>query len=248
MYHSLTINGINTFDNWHLVPANRPVVAMPPVREQILELPGSNGNLDLTDSLTGYPLYGDRTGSWEFIVLNQFNGVENYDWSELYSQIAYAIHGVKSVVVLEDDPDYFYIGRLKLDSWTTEENNSKITISYVLEPYKYEIEDIATKYEDVFKFYSIDSSNNFEIPINLSDYVDRMPVHPEIIINSDGSSPVTANFVNKELNMSRQFTELIPGVNPIPRFTITNFSGNNECKIYIIGKANVKINFRNGRL
>lgn len=248
MYHSANINGINTYDDWHIIPTSPLRVSMPPVREQYIELIGANGDFDLSESLTGYPLYQNRTGSWEFLVLNSYNGVSNFDPSKLYSEIAYMVHGRKSKIVFEDDPEYYYSGRLSLGDWSSDPNNSTITINYNLDPYKYELQDAATKYEDVFKFYSI-SGNNIEIPINFADYVDRMPVHPEIIIRSDGSSTFSTKFTNEELNIvDRVNNELISGINEVPRYTITNFSGSNNCTLKVSGNGEIKVNFRNGRL
>lgn len=248
MYHSVNINGVNTYDDWHLIPTSPLMVSMPPIREQYLDLVGSNGYFDLTESLTGYPLYQNRTGSWEFLVLNAYNGVTNFNPSVLYSEIAYMIHGRQSKIVFEDDPEYYYSGRLSLGDWSSDPNNSKITIDYNLDPYKYDLQDIATKNENVFKFYPV-NGENIEIPVNFADYVDRMPVHPEITIRSDGSSTFSTKFTNAELGMiDRVHNELLSGINEVPRYTITNFSGSNQCIIKASGNGEIKINFRNGRL
>ena len=72
MYHSITIGGKNTWDDWRLVPASRPVFNPPAQKVKTLEIPGGDGVIDLSQSLTGYPVYQNRTGSIEFIVMNDF--------------------------------------------------------------------------------------------------------------------------------------------------------------------------------
>lgn len=72
MYHSVTFGDKNTWDDWRLVPASRPVFNPPAQKVKTLEIPGGDGVIDLSQSLTGYPVYQNRTGSIEFIVMNDF--------------------------------------------------------------------------------------------------------------------------------------------------------------------------------
>ena len=82
MYHSITIGEKNTWDDWHLIPTSRPLFSAPKVKENIIDIPGADGSLDLTIALTGRPTYENRIGSWTFAVQNGFK-----DWTELYSEI-----------------------------------------------------------------------------------------------------------------------------------------------------------------
>ena len=83
MYHSVTFGDKNTWDDWRLVPASRPVFNPPAQKVKTLEIPGGDGVIDLSQSLTGYPVYQNRTGSIEFIVMNDF--IQNYN-SDIYPQ------------------------------------------------------------------------------------------------------------------------------------------------------------------
>ena len=82
MYHSITFGDKNTWDDWHLVPASRPLFNPPTVKTKIIDIPGANGNLDLSDSLTKYPVYNNREGQIEFIVMNDY-----WEWYDAYSTI-----------------------------------------------------------------------------------------------------------------------------------------------------------------
>lgn len=130
-YHSIIIDDKNTWDDWHLVPETRPVVNPPEVDEQYVEIPGANGALDYTEALTGAPVYKNRTGSWTFIVMNGYQ-----EWHDLFNRLLSYLHGRTFSIILEDDPEYKYTGRLKLNEWKSEEHNSKIVIDYNLEPFK----------------------------------------------------------------------------------------------------------------
>ena len=123
MYHSVTFGNKNTWDNWHIVPSSRPVFNPPKQKVNTLDIQGGNGIIDLSESLTGYPVYNNREGSFEFIVMNDYK-----PWQETYSDIADYIHGQKMRAVLEDDPQYYYEGRFSVNSWKSDKDWSKITI------------------------------------------------------------------------------------------------------------------------
>lgn len=154
MYHSIKLyplstetqtefltQGINTWDKFHIVPTSRPHVEPPELKTNEVDIPGSDGAIDLTETPMGYPTYQNRTGSWEFIIMNDYcQPIETADeWYTTYSNIMNYLHGKRFRVVLEDDQSYFYEGRLTASNFVSEKNYSKITINYNLKPYKWSI-------------------------------------------------------------------------------------------------------------
>lgn len=135
MYHSIDIGEKNTWTDWHLIPTSRPFVALPTVNEKTVEIPGRNGVIDLTTFLTGSPTYGNRKGSWEFFISNEyFSDTDKWKtWSEAVKTISEYCHGKVLTVTLEDDPKYSYTGRLKV-SYSPQKDYSTITISYDFDP------------------------------------------------------------------------------------------------------------------
>ncbi len=131
MYHSITIGDRNTWSDWHLIPASRPLLNPPPVKTSIIEIPGADGALDLTESMAGRATFGDRTGSWTFYVDNGHG-----NWADIYSTIMTYLHGKQTTCVLEDDPLFYYEGRFSVNQWSSEASNSKIVINYEVGPYK----------------------------------------------------------------------------------------------------------------
>ena len=137
-YHSITFGEKNTWTDWHLVPTSRPVINPPKPKTQYVDIPGADGSIDLTESLAGRPVFSDREGSIEFIVLNDFNiDNYNYNWIDIYTEVLQYLHGRRMRMILEDDPNYYYDGRFAVNSWKSDANNSTITIDYVVGPYKY---------------------------------------------------------------------------------------------------------------
>jgi hypothetical protein len=112
---------------------------------QYVDIPGADGSIDITESLAGRPVYSDREGTLDFIVLNDFN-VDNYNytWIDVYTSIMQYLHGKHMRMILEDDPNYYYDGRFEVNNWTSGANNSTISINYRLSPYKYETVNLLT--------------------------------------------------------------------------------------------------------
>lgn len=137
-YHSITFGegqtAKNTWDDWHLVPTSRPLVAPPAVTQNQIAIPGVDGFIDLTEALAGRTTYGARSGSWEFAAHPFYS--EEEPWYDKYSTIMAYLHGQEMRVILEDDPNYFYYGRMVVNSWKSNDYWSTITIDYVLQPYK----------------------------------------------------------------------------------------------------------------
>lgn len=143
MYHSITLDlyaerggrvqKINTYDDLHLIPLSRPVINPPAVKTKQIDVPGANGVIDLTGSLTPYPVYSNRQGSISFAVEN-----DKENWQYLYSRILNLIHGHKAETTLEDDPGWIYDGRWTVSGWNSNNNGtwSEVTLDYDLAPYK----------------------------------------------------------------------------------------------------------------
>ena len=129
---------VSTWDDWHIVPEKRPEIATPPLVENYLSIPGLSGKLDLSEILTGRPVYEQREGTWNFIVMNHDNENLYGEWQDRYSAILNAIHGKRLKIRLEDDPEFEYEGRITVGNWDSQNNGtySKLPISYKCDPFK----------------------------------------------------------------------------------------------------------------
>ena len=123
----------NTWTDWFLLPSTRPVVTTPTVKTSSIEIPGANGLLDTTEALTGYPTYGNSSGSFEFILDIDRSAKS---WIEVYNELKGYFHGRELKMILTDEPDYYYIGRFKVNQWKSDKEKNLITIDYETEPYR----------------------------------------------------------------------------------------------------------------
>ena len=135
MYHSIIFDGLHSYLDLNLVPTSRPAVMPPEALTNYVDVSGIDGPLDLSTALTGFLLYGNRTGSWEFLVKKRV-----LPWQTEYMQLLNKLHGKRiEKLILEDDPEYYYKGRTFVEGWKSDKANTFVTISYELQPYKYEM-------------------------------------------------------------------------------------------------------------
>lgn len=141
-------NTRHTFLDWFLSPVERPSIDKAEVKENYIEIPGTNGGLDLTESLTGSPLYKYIEGSFEFKVLNdrmlpilnnkcELIKEKEITWEYLNRDIRSFLNGKERYMMLEDDPSWYYKGRFTVGRYDASESaNSKIVIEYKVYPFK----------------------------------------------------------------------------------------------------------------
>lgn len=253
MYHSITFGEKNTWEDWRLVPASRPVFNPPAQKTKLLEIPGGDGVIDLSQALTGYPVYQNRTGSVEFIVMNGFK-----PWHMAYSDIMDYLHGQNLRAVLEDDPEYFYEGRFTVNTWKSEKDWSRIVINYDVGPYKWSVlSSIDDWLWDPFNFQNgiirPTLFKNISVTSTPKDlHLDaalfgRAPVCPRFLVSSTAGRGVHVRFVNPKLGLD--MTKLLPeGTVQIPEFV---FLGNQGATLHMwcdSGAGIVSVDFRQGRL
>ncbi len=253
MYHSITFGGKNTWDDWRLVPSSRPLFNPPAQKVKTLDIPGGDGVIDLSQALTGYPVYQNRTGSIEFIVMNGFKR-----WHMAYSDIMDYLHGQNMRAILEDDPEYFYEGRFSVNAWKSEKDWSRIVIDYDVGPYKWSVQSsIEDWLWDPFNFQNgiIRAVFLKNIPVTASPATRRLnaallgraPVCPRFIVSTTAKRGVHMRFVNSRLGLD--LTKLLPdGTVQVPEFV---FFGDQGAVITLwcdTGTGTVSIDFREGRL
>lgn len=243
MYHSITIGDKNTWADWYLIPSSRPVFNPPKPKTKYVDIPGGDGKLDLSTVLTGDIAYDTREGSLEFIVDNgQLSDYKASLWATLYSQIMDYLHGKLLTATLEDELNFYYEGRFSVNSWKSDEHNSKIVIDYVLSPYK--LESYSSLEDWVW------DSFNFELDI-IREYKDlrvddslefviigrRMSVTPSFVVKSDDGKGLDVIFNGITYHLPDGTSRVV---------NIRTVSGNNT--LTFKGNGTVSIDYRGGCL
>lgn len=122
------------FEDWNLIPKERLFVTPPEPRYHFVDIPGGNGAIDLTEALTGEPLYSNRTGSWEFYMDNE----KPKSTRRRAQEILELLHGQAVKAILDEDPYYYYEGRIRVSEITPDETATVVKMEYNFLPYKRE--------------------------------------------------------------------------------------------------------------
>ena len=120
---------MNSWHEFHLVPASRPYVALPEYNLMGANIPLTYRRIDLT-SYIGKTIQS-QSGEWEFYIdYDKWS-----DWATCYRALVHYFHGFKMAVRLKDhDAERLYVGRFIVQNYAPGGDYSKITIQYYLEP------------------------------------------------------------------------------------------------------------------
>lgn len=128
----VTFGDIHSYDDLGLFMSDRPTIQLPKAKLFTVDIPGGDGYADLTESLVGEVKYENRELEFKFKIPAEID-----EQAEVYTKVYNAIHGKKLKIVLDEDPDYYYIGRCSIQP-KTKDAVMEFTIKADCEPYKYE--------------------------------------------------------------------------------------------------------------
>lgn len=237
----VTFGTKHSYRDWGLLLKSRPVISPPSPKTVYVDIPGSDGVIDLTESLTGDVKFDNRTIKCEFVVLDARNR-----WSDIYSEIMDYLHGQRIKVRLDEDMAYYYEGRLQVNEWKSDKVTSTITIEGDVEPYKMEMFSSLENWEwDSFSFetgvirdyknLSVEGSLRIDIPPT------RKVVVPIIhVINKNADEAMTVR-----CGWGETYT-LSEGENCILNIKISQKNQYNF--LTFTGNGSVSIDYRGGRL
>lgn len=235
--NGVTFGDKHSYRDWGLILKSRPVISPPSPKTLYIDIPGSDGVLDLTESLTGDVKFENRTITCEFNVIDN-----RKRWSNIYSEILDYLHGRQMKIMLDEDPTYYYVGRFQVNEWKSDKVTSLITIEGNVEPYKLEVCGSLDDWEwDSFNFETgiIRQWKDLTVEDSLTITVvgTRKTVVPSFIVQSNDGSGMTVTFDGRTYNLS-------DGVN-----RVVNINIKQETQTLVFtGNGTVSIDYRGGRL
>lgn len=120
---------ISAFDEWGLVLTDVENT-LPEPKLTIVDLRGSDGVIDLSETLTGDVRYNNRKLTLTFAL----SDVKDYNL--LMSSIANEIHGLTMDIQLTSDDMYYYTGRVTIPQWRCSKQKGIIVIDVDAKPFK----------------------------------------------------------------------------------------------------------------
>jgi len=135
----ITFGNYHSYDDFSLILISK-VISLPRTKTEYVDIPGGDGRLDLTEYF-GEPKYDDRmlTSSFETLLRGEA-------YYELYNEIANAIHGKYLQIVLDEDPDFYFEGRINVNQYKSNDKVGKLVIECDCYPYQMEAIQIRNEF------------------------------------------------------------------------------------------------------
>ena len=163
----ITFGTYHTWRDWGLYLTGPASVSLPSVRTSYADIPGRDGQLDLSTALDGEVHYEPRDFSAPLMSLSSPE-----DWPGLYSKILNAIHGQQLNIMLDEDPNWYYTGRVAVES-PSYDGVWRFDITGSLYPYKLKAVETSV------------TASLTEADTEISLSCDRRPVVPTITTTAE---------------------------------------------------------------
>lgn len=134
----------HSYDDFSLILSQK-TMGTPSPKVETIDIPGGDGVLDLTDFF-GEVRYNNRNLSFDFSTM-----VPHEQFMDLFSRVQNALHGQRMQIVLDDDAEWYYTGRITVSEWKAERNIGKLTIDCDCEPFK-------TRHGDTVIFQAVEGT------------------------------------------------------------------------------------------
>lgn len=165
MIKGTTFGTIHSGTDLHLIQQKVEVQPAPP-KTNYKDIPGFDGSKDLTEALGVGVKFGDREISWTF-------GLYPGDsWPEKQRQVSNALNGYAGHITLDDDPGYYYDGRLTVSEYSIDKLLRQIVVKALCRPYKLKQQITTVSRNDL--------SANYK---NITLINGRKPVVPSITVS-----------------------------------------------------------------
>lgn len=223
---------LNTFKDFHLLIQSL-IIPTAEIKEEVEVIPGTSNIIDYTEALTGNVNYNQR------IIPIELAGIKNKsEFLSTYSKFQNKLHGQKVKMILSEEPNFYWIGRVSVGDINPYGILRNIDLEIKVDPYKYEINSSADDWLwDPFSFEDgiINETNNLKVDgeLTVNIYGRRKTVVPKITCDT----PMKVIFNSNEYNLSALTQKVLD---------IQICEGQNTLKF--IGNGTVTIDYRGGSL
>lgn len=130
----IQIGEYHTVEDWDLI-LNEMTINPPTPKLVSVPVDGRDGDIDLSDALTGEVMYNNREASFMFLV----TGGTQIERENKIDEIINAVHGLKTSIVLPDDPDHYLVGRCSVSEVKNDRAYGSFRITANCDPYRYSL-------------------------------------------------------------------------------------------------------------
>ena len=186
----------------------------------IIDIPGADGSIDLTEALGVGVRYADRELTWVFAVRPLD------DWQAKYSAVCAALNGKRMSITIDGDSAWRYDGRVSVESYESDRLIRRLTVKAVCKPYK-----VKPTYTTVTKSTSL-------VAEQVALQVGAMPLVPDVLISGANVTIIYGTYT----------TTLSPRAEPY-RLPDLYMVGNNHVTVQsMMGNGSVTFRWKEGAL
>lgn len=228
----------HTYDDWKLYITNTNCIGNPEQYTNYVEIPGRDGRLDMSEALTGRPVYLGRK-----LTIELASARPKTMWDATISYFRNHINGRVCRITFDNDVSYFWRGRVHIDDFESAMTLGKFTVNVDAEPYKYSILQSSEPWlwnpfnfeTDMITYqgaWDIDGSETVTIPRG------NMPTSPTFVVSELSGASIT-------MTCDGQSYTLGNGSNKFPGVLV---NGDTDTELTFTGTAKVQIVYRGGSL
>lgn len=129
MARGTNFGGVHSSFDLHLIQQKVEVDPAEP-KLNMIQIPGADGAVDMTEQPAGRVTYKTRKITWTFALY------PGEDWDAKHRQVNNALNGRRCDITLDTDPDYYYQGRLSVKKHKVSGLLRQIVVEAVCQPYK----------------------------------------------------------------------------------------------------------------
>lgn len=127
----VSFDGLHSYTDFGLWLMSRPSLGSPEAKISIVDIPGADGNIDLTEANTGEVKYSNRTLTFEFGAM-----VAEEDQEVFRKSLMNYLHGKRiQKIVLDEDPDWYWTGRASVEFSDVQSWRLRCTVTVDAAPY-----------------------------------------------------------------------------------------------------------------
>ena len=144
MMHGIVIDNTDTMKDLGLIALSDIKIGSPEPKTSYVSVPEADGDLDLTEAISGEVRYGMRQISLTLFAVRDITGTRNgppdeRQLSGVKSALMALAHGKKKKIWLPDDPEHYFLGRITIGE-KSNYNSGRFQISATVEPWRFKNE------------------------------------------------------------------------------------------------------------
>ncbi len=129
MVRGTNFGGIHSHYDLNLIQQKVDVEPAEP-KLNLIEIPGADGAVDMTEQPAGQVTYETRKITWTFALYPGEN------WEAKRRQVNNALNGRRCDITISTDPEYYYQGRLSVKKHNVDMSLRQIVVEAICQPYK----------------------------------------------------------------------------------------------------------------